>query len=245
MDVSELTKSLGSYNATVNNSVDLVVGATQPLAYVIIGVFFLLELDSWYKYFKQEGGAITANLWIELALKYVLAYFMVMYSSAIFDFIVEIFNQAIKLVDGVLPATKLDFDVTTKGVSGWFFKNVVNLIGRFTDFVANLSAKLLLMMRYFQMYLLKALGPLMIAFFMADSTRPTMINFLKQFAAAALQGLILIIVIRLYPALVQTDMLKAGSGDYVTAFASIAKGIIFIFMLFGSQRLAKTLLGTS
>lgn len=245
MNVSELTKSLSSYNSSVNDSVDLVVGATQPLAYVIIGVFFLLEIDSWYKHFKMEGGAITANLWMELAIKYVLAYLLVFYSSAIFDFIVEVFNIAIKLVDGVLPKSKLDFDVKTKGVSGWFLKNVVGLIGKFTNYIANLSTKLLLMMRYFQMYILKALGPLIVAFFMSDSTRPVMINFLKQFAAAALQGFILIIIIRLYPSLVKADILKAGDGDYVTAFASIAKGIIFIFMLFGSQRLAKSIMGTS
>ncbi|MGT2754542.1 hypothetical protein [Streptococcus ovis] len=245
MDVSELTKSLADYNATVNSSVDLIVSATQPLAFVIIGVFLLLELDSWYKYFKQEGGAITANLWLELAIKYVLAYLFVIYSSSIFDFIVEIFNVAIKLTNGVLPNTKINFDVTTKGLTGWFLKNIVGFVGKTTNYIAGVSAKLLLMMRFFQMYLLKALGPVMVAFFMADSTRPTMINFLKQFGAAALQGLILMIVIRLYPVLVQTDMLKAGEGDYVTAFASIAKGIIFIFMLFGSQRLAKSILGTS
>ena len=93
-----------------------------------------------------------------------------------------------------------------------------------------------------QMYIIKAIGPLIIAFFMSEQTRQMAINFFKLFASYALQGLLLVIIVKLYPALVTDDMFKAGEGDYVTAFASIAKSIVYIIALFGSQRLAKTLL---
>ena len=92
------------------------------------------------------------------------------------------------------------------------------------------------------MYILKAVSPLIVAFFMSEQTRPVAINFLKHFSAYAFQGLLLVIIVKLYPALITDDMLKAGSGDWVTAFASIAKSIVYIIALFGSQRLAKSLL---
>ncbi|HEM5052206.1 TPA: type IV secretion system protein [Streptococcus suis] len=248
MNASELTKSLANYSSAVDNSVNLIVSATQPLAYIIIGVFFLLELDSQYKYFKQEGAGLTANVWMELALKYIFTYLLVFYSSTIFDAILELFNIGIKLVDKVLPNTDSAFNVDLSKIKGWFLKNVIGLIGNIVNFVAGLSTKVIAMMRYFQMYVLKALGPLMVAFFMSDATRPTMINVLKMFASAALQGIILIIVLRLYPAIVTDDLLKlndSGADGLYIAFSSIAKGIIFIFMLFGSQRVAKNLIGSN
>lgn len=76
--------------------------------------------------------------------------------------------------------------------------------------------------------MLKALAPLLVAFFMMDSLRTVTINFLKYFAASALIGVILIIVSVVYDSIVAADILKvttADNGTWGTAFASIAKGL--------------------
>ena len=87
-----------------------------------------------------------------------------------------------------------------------------------------------------------SVAPVIMAFFMSEKTRNITIGFLKIFAAYAFQGLLLVIIIKLYPALVSDDMFKAGKGDLVTAFASIGKSVVYIMCLFGSQKQAKTLL---
>lgn len=248
MDVAELTKSLAEYNSTVNDMAMSIAKATQPMALIIIGICFLIEMDSWWRYMKQEGTGLTSELWLEVAFKYVIAYFLVMMSSQIFDAMLELTNIIVKGVNHILPQVNESFNVDLGKIKGWFIKQVLKFIGGGVSYIAKLSTKLIVMMRAFQMYLLKACGPLLVAFFMADATRSIAINLLKMFGATAFQGILVFIIIRIYPALVTSDLLSVNmSGTFeswMTALSSIAKGVIFIFMLFGSQKLAKNLIGS-
>lgn len=240
--MDNITNSLAEYSSTVNHYADKINGALLPVASILILTFFLFDVFSWNRRLGQEGGGLTVQLWMEVALGYAIAFLLVYNISEIFDFIVFVFNRGIALVDGVLPNKTFKSDMDTSGVSGWIAKQIVNIVGNFTELIADVCAKLLVFMRFFQMYLLKAVAPLIVAFFMSEQTKPVAINFLKHFSAYALQGLLLVIIVRLYPALVTDDLFKASSGDWATAFASIAKSIVYIVALFGSQRLAKTLL---
>lgn len=248
MDVAELTKSLAEYNSTVNDMAMSIAKATQPMALIIIGICFLIEMDSWWRYMKQEGTGLTSELWLEVAFKYVIAYFLVMMSSQIFDAMLELTNIIVKGVNHILPQVNESFNVDLGKIKGWFIKQVLKFIGGGVSYIAKLSTKLIVMMRAFQMYVLKACGPLLVAFFMADATRSIAINLLKMFGATAFQGILVFIIIRIYPALVTSDLLSVNmSGTFeswMTALSSIAKGAIFIFMLFGSQKLAKSLIGS-
>ncbi|MCF1634102.1 type IV secretion system protein [Streptococcus suis] len=240
--MDNITNSLAEYSSTVNQYADKIGNALLPVASILILTFFLFDIMSWNRRLGQEGGSLTVQLWMEVALGYVIAFILVYNFSEIFDFIVLVFNKGIALVNGILPKNTFKSDMDTSGISGWISKQVVNLIGKFTELIADVIAKLLVFMRFFQMYILKAVGPLIIAFFMSEQTRQIAINFFKLFASYALQGLLLVIIVKLYPALVTDDLFKASDGDWATAFASIAKSIVYIIALFGSQRLAKTLL---
>lgn len=240
--MDSISKSLASYSSTVNQYADKINNALLPIAAVIILTFFLFDMMSWNRRLGQEGGSLTIQLWAEVALGYILAFMLVYFSSEIFDVIVYIFNKGITLVNSVLPKTGFKSDIDTSGVSGWIMKQIVGLVGSATDFVGNVCAGIIAFLRFFQMYILKAVAPILTALFMSEKTRNITINFLKLFAAYAFQGLLLVIVIKLYPALVSDDMFKAGKGDWVTAFASIGKSVVYIMCLFGSQKQAKTLL---
>lgn len=244
MNVSDLTQSLSDYSPKVNEAVSSIVTALTPLAYVMIAVFFLIELDSWYKYMKQEGGGVTMGLWLEISLKYLIALVLVKFSSQICDAIFELLSMAVKLVEKQLPHQEMGVIVGNVKVKGWILSGIVSTVAKLTDYVAMVSINIITFMRYIQLYLLKALAPLLVATFVADTTREITKTFFKYYAGAVLQALVLIVVVRLYPALVVDDMFKADlKGDWATAFASIAKGIAFIFLIFGSQRYANKLLG--
>lgn len=247
MDVSELTKTLSQYSPSVNTTVNAVVSGTKPVAIIIITIMFLIEMDSWWKYMKQEGGGLTGELWLDVAYKYILAYILVMMSGQLFDAILAFVNIILKVIDGIVPASKVHWNMKLGKVKGIFFKNFFDLFGGAVMFIAGLSTKLIVLMRALEMYLLKAVSPLLIAFFMADSTRPIAMNVMKHFGAAAFQTILVLLIVRFYPSLVTDDLLKVNSSGlletWVNAFAAIGKGIIFIILLWGSQRKAKALLG--
>ncbi|HHK7149406.1 TPA: conjugal transfer protein TrbL [Streptococcus pneumoniae] len=179
-------------------------------------------------------------------MKYLFAFIMISASSQICDAILELLNIIVKVIAHVTPTVKATIDSNISGGKGIFEKTIITLVGKAVSGVANIILGIIVFLRYLDLYMLKALAPLLVAFFMMDSLRSVTINFLKYFAASALIGVILIIVSVVYDSIVATDLLKvttADNGTWGTAFASIAKGVIYIFVMVGSSRKAKQLLG--
>ena len=122
-------------------------------------------------------------------------------------------------------------------------KAMLQFIYWVVDFVGQISTKLLILLRSFTLYTYKGIAKIIVACYMVDSLRPICLGFFKLYAAAVLQGLILVVVIMLYPAIVTNDLLTVDkTGAWTSALIAIAKGIIYIVMLFGSQRMAKNIM---
>ena len=120
--MDNITNSLAEYSSTVNQYADKIGNALLPVASILILTFFLFDILSWNRRLGQEGGSLTIQLWMEVALGYVIAFILVYNFSEIFDFIVLVFNKGIALVNGVLPKKDFSSDVDTSGISGWIFK---------------------------------------------------------------------------------------------------------------------------
>lgn len=246
LDIRELTSSLSSYSSATNQAVNMMADAVRPIGYILLGLFFWFEMASWSQMVKSRGGALTQKIWLEALMKYLFAFIMISASSQICDAILELLNIVVKVIAHVTPTIKTTIDSNISGGKGWFEKQIIGFVGFIVGKVSNIILGIIVFLRYLDLYMLKALAPLLVAFFMMDSLRSVTINFLKYFAASALIGVILIIVSVVYDSIVAADILKVttGSSDsWGTAFASIAKGVIYIFVMIGSGRKAKQLLG--
>ena len=246
LDIRELTSSLSSYSSATNQAVNMMADAVRPIGYILLGLFFWFEMASWSQMVKSRGGALTQKIWLEALMKYLFAFIMISASSQICDAILELLNIVVKVIAHVAPTVKTTIDSNISGGKGWFEKHIIEFVGLIVGKVSNVILGIIVFLRYLDLYMLKALAPLLVAFFMMDSLRSVTINFLKYFAASALIGVILIIVSVVYDSIVAADILKVttGSSDsWGTAFASIAKGVIYIFVMVGSSRKAKQLLG--
>ncbi|VTS30123.1 Uncharacterised protein [Streptococcus mitis] len=246
LDIRELTSSLSSYSSATNQAVNIMADAVRPIGYILLGLFFWFEMASWSQMVKSRGGALTQKIWLEAFMKYLFAFIMISASSQICDAILELLNIIVKVIAHVTPTVKTTIDSNISGGKGWFEKQIIGFVGFIVGKVSNIILGIIVFLRYLDLYMLKALAPLLVAFFMMDSLRSVTINFLKYFAASAFIGVILIVVSVVYSGLVTTDMLKVAagsSGSWGTAFASIAKGVIYIFTLVGTSRKAKQLLG--
>jgi hypothetical protein len=246
LDIRELTSSLSSYSSATNQAVNMMADAVRPIGYILLGLFFWFEMASWSQMVKSRGGALTQKIWLEALMKYLFAFIMLSASSQICDAILELLNIVVKVIAHVTPTIKTTIDSNISGGKGWFEKQIIGFVGFIVGKVSNIILGIIVFLRYLDLYMLKAIAPLLVAFFMMDSLRSVTINFLKYFAASAFIGVILIIVSVVYDSIVAADILKVttGSSDsWGTAFASIAKGVIYIFVMIGSGRKAKQLLG--
>lgn len=242
MNVDDLTQTMAQYNGSVNDISNTIVGGVRPVALVIIGVFYLIDQMSWSKYLKQEGGTLTLGVWLELSYRFIIAVFLASFSTVILNFVFALVNIAVSQIAESIDFKSIEMGVTVDGIDNWFLKGFLEVISLIVTALSVAGSGVVLLLRYFQMYILKCLAPLIVAFFVAESTKPISLNFIKMFSASAVQGVVLIIVMALYPAM-------AGSGVKVpmpppfeetgTAIGAIAMGLIYLFMLFGSQALAK------
>ncbi|MED5831625.1 hypothetical protein VYH98_05890 [Streptococcus anginosus] len=240
--LNQLTMSLKDYNPTAYKLMETVSGSMEKVAVLLLLLFMGLNLINWNQQLKSNGGELTLQLWIEEILKYAIALFLILYVDEMFDALSWIFNAIIKLIakSGINP-----YKANTPDFKGLNFasKLMLQFVYWVVDFIGQISTKLLILLRSFTLYTYKGIAKIVVACYMMESLRPICFGFFKFYIAAVLQGLILVIVILLYPAIVTNDLLTvAKTGAWTSALMAIAKGIIYIIMLFGSQRMAKNIM---
>lgn len=240
--LNQLTMSLKDYNPTAYKLMETVSGSMEKVAVLLLLLFMGLNLLNWNQQLKSNGGELTLQLWIEEILKYAIALFLILYVDEMFDGLSWIFNAIIKLIakSGINP-----YKANTPDFKGFNFasKLMLQFVYWVVDFIGQISTKLLILLRSFTLYTYKGIAKIVVACYMMESLRSICFGFFKLYIAAVLQGLILVIVILLYPAIVTNDLLTvAKTGAWTSALMAIAKGIIYIIMLFGSQRMAKNIM---
>lgn len=247
MDVGKLIQSMNDYAPEAHQVMAAMATALRPVAFILISIFFLIELTERSAELKLEGGAMTPRVLGEIVFYYFVAFILVWQSQTILNGILGVGNTLIQVADRVVPAKDINTAIELGKIKGSLLKGVITTIAVGAEYVSEVITQILIMMRYYQMYIAGAIAPIMVAFFVNRTLRSIAINFLKLFGAYALQGLVLIIIIRLYPYIVTTDILKTESvgnwGSAKIAFGSIAQAIIYIMILAGSSRYIKQLMG--
>ena len=233
--LDQLTMSLKDYNATAYELMETVSGSMEKVAILLLLLFMGINLMNWHQQLKSNGGELSFQLWIEEILKYAIALFFILYVDAIFDALSWLFNVIIKSIASLgIKEIKNDVELSWSNLN-WAAKSMLQFVYNVVDFIGQISTKLLILLRSFTLYI--------VACYMVDSLRPICFGFFKLYIAAILQGLILVVIIMLYPAIVTNDILTVDkTGAWTSALVAIAKGIIYIIMLFGSQRMAKNIM---
>lgn len=251
--LTQLLSSLDEYNPAVNQLVEKISKGIIPVAMVILGVFMYIELNNTTRRMQVEQNRLGLELFISVTWKYFVGFCLIMFTDEIFDSIVWIVNAAGNIISHIsTKKSDLDFSVPEiKGKLKGVQKMIVSSMGALAQFVswfAEIVTKILVFFRAIELYIFKAAAPLLVAFFVNDEWRPITMKFIKMFTAVALQGILIIIILSIYPAVATNDMLDlVVKGDWLenlsAMFLTICKGVIFIMVLLGSQRKAKEWMG--
>lgn len=246
--LTELTKGLGSYNKSVNSSIVAVNKSLMAIGYILVSVLFLIEMLSWYRFIRNQGGEMTWKLFLEVAVKYFIAYFLVAQSGAVLNAIMWFTNGITKLIGVDLSGdTMFEYIDIKKGNP--FIRHPINLVARFVGVAAMLSIKVMVLLRFIELYFFKAIAPVIVAFWMGDNTRHIAINFLKTFGAIALQGAVIVLTLVIWQGFNIDTAVQISKdswlGGYADGFSYIGKCVVFLILLIGSQRKAKQLLNVS
>lgn len=249
MNIEGFVKSLSSYSPLTDKLVTDLAAAIRPVAYILLGIFFMLELLELSADNRLQGSSVTPKQLASTAFAFAMGFVLINQSDTISNAILELANTLITRADDAITEQTLSTAVDIGGVKGWFFKNLLTIVAAITQYLAAIIVKILIMLRYYQLYIARALMPLGVSFLVNRTLRSISVNQLKLFGAYALQGLVLLIIIRIYPYIVSDELLKvSGSGVMANlggALASITKGWIFIALVIGSGRYIKQFMGVS
>ncbi|WP_019793587.1 hypothetical protein [Streptococcus sobrinus] len=241
--LNDITKSFNSYNKTVNKEVVALNKSLIAVAVVITGVLFLLEMLSWVKYFKSNNGEMTWKFFLEVAYKYIIALFFIYNSGIIADSILYVANVIAKLAGANLSDDVFKFNLAKKG--NFIVRGAINIMGFFVGGVAVLISKILVLMRFVELYVLKAVAPIFIAFMMNDETKSIAYSFFRRLAAVAFQGALIILLLVIWQKTSISDAVNYSKASWLGYFATpmsyLAKCIVFIILMVGTQRLSKSL----
>lgn len=257
--LDQLFQTLSEYNPATNLVMDNISKVMQPLGVFIVGVLFLIELSNYSKQFDKEDGGITIHTLANIGMKYLIAALLIMSSGLIIDAIMWFGIQMGKWINSAITESGTSDVIPSIGKAKWWQKPLLFLFEFGAYFCLGLSSfitTVLIFLRSIQLYIVKAIAPILIAFFVSEEFKPIAVGFLKHVMALVLQGALLVLIIGLIPILTANDYLSfvtgdggflSGAGaviinifDYVTL---IVKYVVIIIVLVGSQGMAKRFVG--
>lgn len=264
MDISkgtldQLFQTLSKYNPVTNTAMEKIATVLQPVGLAILSILFLLELLNYSKKFDSEEGGMTANIYLTIGLKYFIAMVLIMTSSMIVDGIVWIGIQTGQWINSIVAITGKD-DVIPPLAKMKMWERIFPFFFRIFAYLAMIIsgwlANIIIFLRGLELYIIKAIAPILVAFFVHDELRSITIGFFKYIMAVVLQGALLVLILGLIPILTANDfsaftpldgslLENAGAAlknifDYVVI---IAKYVVVMILIIGSQRKAKQFMG--
>jgi hypothetical protein len=243
-----LAVTINAFNATLYGYViAIMTSVIMPIAYTILALFFVLELYKASVKVEGAGGgtSLGAEIVFRVLFRMVICKWAVDSSLLIMTAIYDVGYTAIHGVAGVLTSsgitTAIDVAALTAAINAMSLGEQIGMfielvIVKFAVWVILGLVRIICIARFIEIYVFVAISPIPIATFPSDDLNAIAKNFLKSFAAVALQGVFIYIVLSFFPMLFTTNIL----GD-TSIFGMLLYSLILALGVFGSSRWAKSI----
>ena len=251
--ISQILSSLKDYNPTAYDLMGKVAQALIPVALVILAILMYLELANANKLLAHEQGKINTTIFMLVAWKYFVAFALVMVSGQLIDAIVWINSTIGWIIDKIVPS-KSNLSMVVPDIVGKV--NIVQkgviyglqAIANFFIWTSEIVVKILIFLRFFSLFIYKGAAPILLSTYVSDEWKNISTTYIRSFVAVIIQGFVLVTIMKLYPAIVSNDMFDlVAQGSFFQNLAAIfivlAKAVVYIVVLIGSQNLVKKWMG--
>lgn len=256
-DTSEATgikQTLSEYsNDTYNVVTSLHNTGIKPVASVIISMLLVLELArnaSRIEADQQLGVKIIAATMFKSVLLVWAAQNAMMFLNAI-NQIVQNITKNIDEAQKSLPQLP---DISDKVSNAEMMDKAGMVMLLIIPFIVAMAAvlivKLMVVMRFIELYFMTAFASLPIAFLGHPDTKSMGIGYLQKYAAVSLQAATLMLATKIYPHLPAVNAISIGnpegslSGWIIQNYATfLLAPVLLIVLVFASGKVAKALVG--
>lgn len=255
-----LAKSPEEYNSTLYAAAETLHNvAVKPLTAVVLTIVLLLMLAAQSTRVdgdRELGVRIISGILLKAALVIVFASNAMLILKGIDEAVTAVAAAAIDADVGPTDTGELGLgdqladDVEDAGTVDKLGVFVLALLPFIVTKIAGVLALVLIYVRFLQLYLLTVFASLPIAFLSYDETKPMGITYLKRYASTALTGVVLLLAVKMYQAMLGN--LTTISVDGETSISSVIllnfgsfflAPLVLIFILFGASQIAKSVVG--
>lgn len=268
--VKVFSQDLGQYNnGTLKWVNGIVANATTQVAVYILSIIFVFELVKIYeKANASNSGNITIKMFQGMAFRISLAGIMVALSSSFLNFFMLVASGLVNLIsqnaNGALdvistpnitaPDSVLDglaglaTLVTNPSIAIGYA--IAYVIGFLVSLLAYIMIAVIVLMRFFQLYIMMALAPIPMSTFVSEEYAHIGKDYLKRMAAYAFQPAVILIVMGVYHFLSKLTIDLGSSIGILSGFDGLSQmingivlGVVFIITLWQTHRMSSQLFG--
>lgn len=254
--------SLGSETTFINQAIQafnielygyvktIMENVVMPVAYVILALFFMIELYKASQKVEGIGGgsSLGAEVIFRAMFKMALCKIAVDSSLLFMEAIYSVFQQITTGISstltggpGIDPGIDLNAinnHIDSLGLGGQIGMFVELFIVRQGVIIIFALVKVICIGRFIEMYMYVAISPIPIATFPSEDLSQIGKNFLKSFAAVCLQGTLIYLILTFFPVILRDNLLNENSAP----FDLLLYSLVLILAVFGANRYAKSML---
>lgn len=251
--VGKLTTTVANYNtdayAFANNINSTIV---KPIAATILAIILVLDL-------ARIGSRVDGDqrLGVQMVatsvIKAVLVIIAIQNVHLILGAINQVGDTVIKTVGASTGGTlsnsvPSEDELKTVDLMGQLGTMVVLLIPALLGVIASIVLKVVVFVRFAEIYVLSAAATLPLVFMGHPETKGIAVGFLKKYAQAVLQGVILIIVLHIFTLFKLGNGVKIDAANLIGSTVQAWPGLflgsaVFLFFIISSGRFARALVG--
>jgi len=231
-----------TFNGAIYSGViKMMESGVMPVAYVILGLFFVLELYNITIRTEGQQGTMGIEIPFKVMFKIVLCKTAIDSTKLILEAMYAVSTQLINNIRGVISGsgslTTANLDAVRTSVASMDFgvklmtSVEVTLIYLIVQFVM-IIITVIVVGRMIEVYVMMAVAPVPLATFPNAEMSSIAKNFLKGFAAVCLQGVLIYIVVAIFPLLFgNAAMGKVDDPANFSASMMNAAGYSFVLLI--------------
>lgn len=200
-----------------------------PLAESILALFMLVQLVKISQRIDATATLPAVRDIIILAVTYVIFHWLIVNSLDILTALFDEFNNLSSAFGSANPtdenfSSAVEYDeemIENADVGSCFMLVLCAVLSFFVGIIAFVVTLVVSFSRAFQLYVMAAFAPIPLSLLGFEETRQSGISFLKNFAAAALAGVIMIFLLVAFPSILSSVVL-VGTGNVTTTAGSLS-----------------------
>lgn len=237
-----------------NAVVDFNTNAVLPIAWTLLGFFLLMELAELMK--RSDAKGVESIYWVALILLKIGIAKLVMDNMdivilAIFEISTNIVSNGGELMNANAGTITAD---TSALADGFDKSNIVTLLGyviiaiilQLAQYVCFILAKLVIYLRFIEVYVFTALCALPFATLPSQEYSSIGKNYIKRMLALSLQVVFIAIVLYCYVILIGSSTVKVSASDPLGGlFNALTYSLLMVIALFQTGGWSKSLTGAN